>query len=111
MKRAPLHRNDLLSSTAMKGGIFPTTNGFSKCYVGSHDTRIIRQDVLDALPNLERYAARLLNNWNGEARLKAGRWIATPADFAQFFAVMLAVPPTKRMPLFSSEKVKEFASS
>ena len=63
----------------------------SKKHVGSHDTRIIRQDVIDALPNLENYAARLLYQWIGETQLKADRWLVTPLDLAQFFSVMMAL--------------------
>jgi hypothetical protein len=63
----------------------------SKKYIGSHDTRIIRQDVLDRLPSLERFAARLLYQWAGETQMKAGRWTVTPADLAQLFAVMMSL--------------------
>ena len=63
----------------------------SKKHIGSHDTRIIREDVLNALPDLENYAARLLYQWTGETQAKADRWIVTPLDLAEFFAVMMAL--------------------
>ena len=68
----------------------PTTPSLK---VGSFDSRIVTQAILDEIPALEQYAAKLLVQWTGSAALKAGRWTVTAVDMAQFFAVMLAMKP------------------
>lgn len=60
---------------------------------GSYDSRIVTQQILDRLPQLEKYAEKLLVQWHGASSLKAGRWTVTAEDLAQFFAVMLAIKP------------------
>jgi hypothetical protein len=52
---------------------------------------LIRQEVLNQLPELERYAARLIYQWTGETSFKADRWTVTPQDVAQFFALMISI--------------------
>ena len=63
----------------------------SKTYNGSFDPRLIRQNVLDQLPELERYAARLIYQWTGETSFKADRWMVTPRDMAQYFVLMASI--------------------
>jgi hypothetical protein len=65
----------------------------SKLHVGSFDSRVVRQDTLDKLPELEKYAEKLLRQWTGASSFKAGRWTVTPTDMAQFFALMLCIKP------------------
>jgi hypothetical protein len=61
--------------------------------LGSFDCRVVRQDTLDKLPQLEEYAEKLLRQCTGASSLKAGRWTVTPTDMAQFFALMLCIKP------------------
>ncbi len=65
----------------------------SKRHFGSFDSRIVTQEILEEMPSLEQYAARLLVQWTGSTSFKAGRWAVTAVDLAQFFAVMLAMKP------------------
>jgi hypothetical protein len=74
-------------SCPVKAPLVPKT----KTYNGSFDPRLIRQDVLDRLPALERFAARLIYQWTGETSFKADRWTVTPQDVAQFFVVMVSI--------------------
>jgi hypothetical protein len=60
---------------------------------GSFDCRVVRQDTLDNLPQLEKLASSLLRQWTGADSFKAGRWTVTPTDVAQFFALMLCIKP------------------
>ena len=53
---------------------------------GSFDCRVVRQETLDRLPELERLASSLLRQWTGADSFKAGRWTVTATDVAQFFA-------------------------
>jgi hypothetical protein len=63
----------------------------TKTYNGSFDPRLIRQNVLDQMPELERYASRLICQWTGKTSFKAGRWTVTAEDMAQFFVVMTSI--------------------
>jgi hypothetical protein len=65
----------------------------SKRHLGSFDCRVVRQDTLDRLPELERFAGSLLRQWNGTDSFKAGRWTVTATDVAQFVALMLRIKP------------------
>lgn len=60
---------------------------------GSYDSRLVNQEILDRLPELTKYAEKLLVQWTGASSFKAGRWAVTAQDVAQFFAVMLAIKP------------------
>lgn len=60
---------------------------------GSFDSRVIRQETLDRLPDLEKYAECLLRQWTGASSFKADRWTVTAIDLAQFFALMLCIKP------------------
>jgi hypothetical protein len=60
---------------------------------GSFDCRVVRQETLDQMPELEKYAERLLRQWTGGSSFKAGRWLVTATDVAQFFALMLCIRP------------------
>jgi hypothetical protein len=60
---------------------------------GSFDCRVVRQETLDKLPELEKFASSLLRQWTGADSLKAGRWTVTATDVAQFFALMLCIKP------------------
>jgi hypothetical protein len=60
---------------------------------GSFDCRVVRQETLDQMPDLEKYAGRLLRQWTGGSSFKAGRWLVTATDVAQFFALMLCIKP------------------
>ncbi len=62
-------------------------------HCGSFDCRVVRQDTLDKLPQLEKLASCLLRQWTGADSFKAGRWTVTPTDVAQFFALMLCIKP------------------
>jgi hypothetical protein len=64
-----------------------------KVRLGSFDSRVVRQETLDRLPELEQYAAKLLRQWAGAGSFKAGRWTVTATDLAQFFALMLCIKP------------------
>ena len=65
----------------------------SKMRLGSFDSRVVRQETLDRLPELEHYAEKLLRQWTGGTSFKAGRWTVTATDLAQFFALMLSIKP------------------
>jgi hypothetical protein len=65
----------------------------SKLHVGSFDNRVVRQETLDQLPELEKYAEKLIYQWTGASCFKAGRWTVTATDLAQFFALMLCIKP------------------
>ena len=65
----------------------------TKMRLGSFDSRVVRQETLDKLPELEKYAENLLRQWTGTSSFKAGRWTVTPTDMAQFFALMLCIKP------------------
>lgn len=65
----------------------------SKRHLGSFDNRVVRQETLDKLPELEKYAENLLHQWTGASSFKAGRWTVTATDVAQFFALMLCIKP------------------
>jgi hypothetical protein len=65
----------------------------SKMCLGSFDSRVVRQETLDKLPELEKLASCLLRQWTGGTSFKAGRWTVTPTDLAQFFALMLCIKP------------------
>lgn len=60
---------------------------------GSFDCRVVRQETLDKIPELEKYAEKLLRQWTGGSSFKAGRWTVTATDVAQFFALMLCIKP------------------
>jgi len=60
---------------------------------GSFDCRVVRQDTLDMMPELEKFASCLLRQWTGSDSFKAGRWTVTATDMAQFFALMLCIKP------------------
>jgi hypothetical protein len=60
---------------------------------GSFDCRVVRQETLDQMPELEKYAGRLLRQWTGGSSFKAGRWLVTATDVAQFFALMHCIKP------------------
>jgi hypothetical protein len=60
---------------------------------GSFDCRVVRQETLDKMPELEKYAEKLLRQWTGASSFKAGRWTVTPTDVAQFLALMLCIKP------------------
>jgi hypothetical protein len=60
---------------------------------GSFDCRVVRQETLDKLPELEKLASSLLRQWTGADSFKAGRWLVTAADVAQFFALMHCIKP------------------
>lgn len=70
-----------------------TPKAGSKRHLGSCDSRVVRQDTLDKLPELEKYAEKLLRQWTGGTSFKADRWTVTPTDLAQFFALMLCIKP------------------
>jgi hypothetical protein len=65
----------------------------TKMRLGSFDCRVVRQEVLDQLPELEKLAGSLLLQWAGADSFKAGRWLVTATDVAQFFALMLCIKP------------------
>jgi hypothetical protein len=65
----------------------------SKMRLGSFDSRVVRQETLDQLPELEKFASCLLRQWTGGTSFKAGRWTVTATDLAQFFALMLCIKP------------------
>jgi hypothetical protein len=65
----------------------------SKPPVGSFDSRVVRQETLDRLPELEKLSSSLLRQWTGASSFKAGRWTVTATDLAQFFALMLSIKP------------------
>ena len=65
----------------------------SNMRLGSFDSRVVRQDTLDKLPELEQYAEKLLRQWTGASSFKADRWTVTPTDMAEFFALMLCIKP------------------
>jgi hypothetical protein len=60
---------------------------------GSFDCRVVRQEVLDQLPELESLASSLLRQWTGTDSFKAERWLVTAADVAQFLALMHCIKP------------------
>jgi hypothetical protein len=60
---------------------------------GSFDCRVVRQETLDRLPELEKLSSSLLRQWTGADSFKAGRWTVTSTDVAQFFALMLCIKP------------------
>ena len=60
---------------------------------GSFDCRVVRQETLDKMPQLEEYGEKLLRQWTGASSFKAGRWTVTATDMAQFFALMLCIKP------------------
>jgi hypothetical protein len=62
-------------------------------HLGSFDSRVVRQETLDKLPELEKLSSSLLRQWTGGTSFKAGRWTVTPTDLAQFFALMLCIKP------------------
>lgn len=64
-----------------------------KLKAGSFDSRVVRQEVLDMLPELERYAENLLFQWTGATSIKADRWTVTATDLAQFFVLMQCIKP------------------
>lgn len=70
-----------------------TAKAGSKQRFGSFDSRVVRQDTLDKLPELEKYAEKLLRQWTGGTSFKADRWNVTATDMAQFFALMLCIKP------------------
>lgn len=70
-----------------------TVKNGSKRHLGSFDSRVVRQDTLDKLPELEQYAEKLLRQWTGATSFKADRWTVTATDMAQFFALMLCIKP------------------
>ena len=43
------------------------------------------------MPELERYAARLIYQWTGQTSCKADRWTVTSEDVAQFFVLMISM--------------------
>jgi hypothetical protein len=65
----------------------------SKMRLGSFDSRVVRQETLDKLPELEELSSSLLRQWTGGTSFKAGRWTVTATDMAQFFALMLCIKP------------------
>jgi hypothetical protein len=65
----------------------------NKMRLGSFDSRVVRQETLDKLPELEKFASCLLRQWTGGTSFKAGRHLVTPTDVAQFFALMLSIKP------------------
>jgi hypothetical protein len=65
----------------------------TKMRLGSFDSRVVRQETLDKMPELEKFASCLLRQWIGGTSFKAGRWTVTPTDLAQFFALMLCIKP------------------
>jgi hypothetical protein len=65
----------------------------SQRHLGSFDSRVVRQETLDKMPELEKFASCLLRQWTGGTFVKAGRWTVTPTDLAQFFALMLCIKP------------------
>jgi len=60
---------------------------------GSFDCRVVRQETLDKLPELEKYAEGLLRQWTGATSFKADRWTVTATDLAEFFALMMCMKP------------------
>ena len=64
-----------------------------KLHLGSFDSRVVRQDTLDKLPELEKLSSSLLRQWTGTDSFKADRWTVTTKDMAQFFAIMLSIKP------------------
>src|SRR5262249_38160606 len=60
---------------------------------GSFDCRVVRQETLDRLPELERLAGCLLRQWTGSDSFKAGRWAVTATDVAQFLALLICIKP------------------
>jgi hypothetical protein len=58
---------------------------------GSFDPRLIRQTFLDQLPDLERYAARLICQWTGNTNFQADRWTVTARDLAEYFVLMIVM--------------------
>jgi hypothetical protein len=62
-------------------------------HLGSFDSRVVRQETLDKLPELENLSSCLLRQWTGADSFKAGRWTVTATDLAQFFALMLSIKP------------------
>jgi len=71
--------------------IVPVKTGSKR--TGSFDCRVVRQDTLDKLPELEKLASSLLRQWTGGSSFKADRWTVTATDMAQFFALMLCIKP------------------
>jgi hypothetical protein len=65
----------------------------SQRHLGSFDNRVVRQETLDKLPELEKLSSSLLRQWTGGTSFKAGRWTVTATDMAQFFALMLCIKP------------------
>jgi hypothetical protein len=65
----------------------------SRMRLGSFDSRVVRQETLDKMPELEKFASCLLLQWTGGTSFKAGRWTVAPTDLAQFFALMLCIKP------------------
>jgi hypothetical protein len=65
----------------------------SKLPIGSFDSRVVRQDTLDKMPELEKVASSLLRQWTGATSFKADRWTVTATDVAQFLALMLCIKP------------------
>lgn len=61
--------------------------------LGSFDSRVVRQETLDKLPELEKLSSSLLRQWIGTDSFKADRWTVTATDLAQFFALMLSIKP------------------
>jgi hypothetical protein len=57
----------------------------SQRHLGSFDSRVVRQETLDQLPELEKLSSSLLRQWTGGTSFQAGRWTVTPTDLAQFF--------------------------
>jgi hypothetical protein len=70
-----------------------TVKAGGKRHLGSFDCRVVRQETLDKMPELEKYAENLLRQWTGADSFKAGRWTVTATDMAQFFALMLCIKP------------------
>jgi hypothetical protein len=69
------------------------TKTATKMRLGSFDSRVVRQETLDKMPELVKFASCLLRQWTGGTSFKAGRWTVTATDLAQFFALMLSIKP------------------
>ena len=60
---------------------------------GSFDCRVVRQETLDKMPELEKLCREAAASVDRSQFLQGGRWTVTATDMAQFFALMLCIKP------------------
>lgn len=68
--------------------------------VGSSDTRVVTQDLLDTKPAMIRLGRKLMKQWWGSTTFKVDRWTITDVDVAETLIVLAAMKPngTEAMP-------------